>query len=80
MDRADLNQQLTLASYHITLGEAHIARQRAIIAKLERGGHETAQATELLKTVQKTMALHIADHDRVVKELAVTRFGKRAAN
>ena len=39
---------LVQAERHVTLGEHHIARQREIIAKLERNGHDSTKAKELL--------------------------------
>ncbi len=52
MDRELWEQHLALAERHIVDGEATIARQRQIVAELERDGHDTARARALLAQFQ----------------------------
>jgi hypothetical protein len=73
MDRAMIEEHLRQAEEHIALGEQHIARQREILAELQRDGHDTAQAEELLATFEETQRMHIADRDRIQDELQSLR-------
>jgi len=65
MDRTFLAQ----AERHVSEGEKTIAHQRHIIAQLERDGHDTPAACDLLAIFETTQALHVADRDRLRKEL-----------
>jgi hypothetical protein len=69
MDRAFLEQLLVQAEQHVSLGERHIARQREIVAKLERDGHDSTQAKELLAVFLATQAAHVAGPERLQEEL-----------
>jgi hypothetical protein len=53
MDRATLTNHLRQAEEHVVLGEQHIARQRVLIAELERNTRDTAKAAELLKEFEE---------------------------
>ena len=72
MDRATLEQMLVQAERHVTLGEHHIARQREIIAKLERNGHDSTKAKELLAVFLATQVSHVIGRDRLLKELKLS--------
>lgn len=63
-------EQLALAEQHVTEGRRHIEIQRKIIAGLERDRQDTVQARKLLGALQETQALHLADRDRLQRELA----------
>jgi hypothetical protein len=69
MDRKMLEDHLTLAKQHVALGEQHIALQHQIIKDLERSGNDITLAAELLATFEKTQLQHIADRDRLQREL-----------
>ena len=69
MDLAILSERLAQAERHVAEGVQHIVRQRTIVADLERNGHDTTLARELLAQFQSTQALHIADRDQLKKEL-----------
>ena len=56
--RARSTSALALAQQHIAEGEVHIAKQLKLIANLERDGHSTDAARELLETLQKTKRTH----------------------
>jgi len=62
-------EHLAQAERHVAQGELHLIRQREIIDELERGGHDTASARDLLLKLEETQALHIADRDRIRAEL-----------
>src|SRR5437588_9941298 len=56
MDRAILLERLAQAERHVAGGVQQIARQRTVIANLERHGHDTNQARGLLAEFQSTQA------------------------
>jgi hypothetical protein len=64
MDREMLQQHLAQAEAHVETGYKNIARQRDVIAQLEREGQDTALARDTLM-----QALHIADRERILREL-----------
>ncbi|MBB4366651.1 hypothetical protein GGD65_007724 [Bradyrhizobium sp. CIR18] len=43
MERAQIEENIAMTERHISLGEAHIARQIEIIAKFKRKGHESSK-------------------------------------
>ena len=65
MERSFEIGHLEQAERHVAEGEQHIARQRELIAELERDGHDTTTAIELLRTFEQSQAGHIADRDRI---------------
>ncbi len=70
MDRAMIERHLAQAEAHVALGLQHIARQIEVIANLERGGHATSLAFELLATFRDMQVTHEADRGRLSLELA----------
>jgi hypothetical protein len=70
MGRAVTEQQLAEIEAAVVQGRRHIERQHAIIAELERKGHHTAQAVNLLQTFREIRAEHEAHRDRLRAELA----------
>jgi ATP-dependent protease HslVU (ClpYQ) peptidase subunit len=67
MDQFLLKKHLAQAESHVAQGERQIARQKQIIATLEG---DVAHARELLAKFEEVQALHVADRDRLEKELA----------
>lgn len=67
--RSMIRQHLTLAREHVAQGEKHVARQREIVAELDRDGHDAALARQLLEQFERVQANHVADRDRLEKEL-----------
>jgi hypothetical protein len=59
-----------MARRHVAMGERHIARQREIVAKLERDGHDSLDSKRLLGFFEELQNMHIAHRDRLVKMLA----------
>jgi hypothetical protein len=70
MDRATLEKDLTQAEAHVAKGQERIALQLEIIAELEREGHDTAPAKDMLASFEKTQAMHVANRDRIASLLA----------
>ena len=58
--------------------ERNVANQRELVAQLERDGHDTDSATRQLEQLEEVMALHLADCDRLRRELADVHMGCRA--
>ncbi len=70
MDRAALQHNLAQAERHVAEGERHLARQEAIIAELDRDGHDATEALKLLATLRATQALHEQDLKRLLRQLS----------
>jgi hypothetical protein len=73
MRTATILHHLALAREHVARGEGIIERQRTIIANLERDRHSelyVSQARALLSEFESIQAMHIADRDRLERELA----------
>jgi Spy/CpxP family protein refolding chaperone len=70
MHRDMLLDHLAQARRHVAQGEQHVMRQRELVAEMERDGHDTAQSRALLKQFEELLALHVADRDRMERELA----------
>ena len=66
----DFPGHLAQAERHVVEGEEHLARQRALIDKLRRDGHDTTTAVELLHEFERSQAVHVAERDRIRAELA----------
>ncbi len=64
-----LRKHLTQAEKHVASGEQHVRRQRELVAELERDGHDTAVAKQLLAEFERLWEMHIADRDRIQREL-----------
>jgi hypothetical protein len=69
MERAMILRHLELANRHIAEGERHVAQQRKVIASLHSRGADTATAEVLLTTFEGIQRLHVADRDRLQREL-----------
>jgi hypothetical protein len=72
MESAELAERLERAQRAVVEGEAHIQRQRSLIARLENAGEDTCAARALLKTLlkrqterQKNLALAVRQFSRV---------------
>lgn len=65
-----VEEHLQLAQSHVAQGVEILRRQRKVIADLERNGRDPTEAERLLTTFEETQNLHIADVERLEKELA----------
>jgi len=57
------------AEAHVTEGKGHIALQRELIAKFQQDGVDTSEASAFLEQLLKTQQMHVADRDRLRREL-----------
>jgi hypothetical protein len=68
-NRMFLRSRLAMTEHHIAVGERYIARQREIVAELERhspGNSETTKvAKELLQSFEMAQAGHLAGRERL---------------
>jgi hypothetical protein len=55
---------------NIATGDKNIARQRDLIAQLERDGHDTASAKTFLHEFEQLQAMHIAEREQLLRELS----------
>jgi hypothetical protein len=69
MDRTVLLRRLVEAERHLAAYERVVARQRHVIDTIVRGGHDTTEASALLREFQGIQATHVADRDRLRVEL-----------
>ena len=58
-----------MANGHIAEGRAHVAKQTALIAELERDRHNTVLAKELLAILCKTQQMHEDHREHIMLEL-----------
>jgi exonuclease III len=70
MDREMLKRHLAQAEEHIATGDKNIARQRDVIAQLERDGHHTGSARAFLREFEQLQATLIAERERLLHELS----------
>ncbi len=70
MDRTILLDHLALAERHVAEGRRHLASQKQVIVRLENGGHDATEARRLLLNFEDVQRMHVADRDRLKKELA----------
>ena len=70
MDRVTLEQLLQEAESLLHRGERNIAHQREVIGTLERAGHDASFAIAFLRRLESRQARHIADWNRLFKQLA----------
>ena len=66
---AILRDHLAMASRHVASGNRVIVRQKQLIVELESDGHDTSVALSLLALFEDLQSLHLADRDRLIKEL-----------
>jgi hypothetical protein len=72
MDRAVWQEHLAQTEWHIVEAEKRVARQREIVAELERDGHRATAARGLLAAFERLLAMHLADRQRLRRELGVS--------
>ena len=70
MDRTTLKQLLQEADILLWRGELGIERQREIIAMLEHRGEDASAEKMRLRRLENRQARHIADRNRMFKQLA----------
>jgi hypothetical protein len=70
MDREMLKRHLAQGEENIATGDKNIARQRDVIAELERDGHDTASARTFLRELEQLQVVLIAERERLLSELS----------
>jgi hypothetical protein len=70
MDRDTLKRHLTKVDKQVAIVTQNVARQRKLVAELERDGYDATQAKKMLEQFLEQQALHIVDRDRLIKELS----------
>jgi hypothetical protein len=69
-DKHEMHQEhLAQADAAIAEGHEHIAKQRAIMARLQARGHDLSEATALLETFLTTQKSHEEHRATILKEL-----------
>ena len=64
-----LRQHLQQTEKHLAASDKLITDQRALIARLEERGYDTAKARTGLAHLEEMRELHIADRDRLSRAL-----------
>jgi hypothetical protein len=70
MDRPTPDRRLQQAEDLVGRMEKNIVFQRQMITTLYQGGHDVRAAKMFLRRLEATHAKHVADRDRLFKELA----------
>jgi hypothetical protein len=69
MDRELLEKSLAEAERRIPEAERHVANQLEFVERLERDGRDPSQALQLLQQFEEVLAIHMADRDRLRRQL-----------
>ena len=69
MDRDIQGRHLTRVEENVAIGANNIALQRELVAELDRDGHDGSQAKQMLAQFLDLQTMHVADRDRLIKEL-----------
>ena len=70
MVRANLKHLVEDAEMRVQRGQRRLDRQRESVAALERADQDTTMAKRLLKILEKALAIHVPDRERLTKRLA----------
>jgi hypothetical protein len=68
MDRAVWQEHLAQTELHIVEAEKRVARQREIVAELERDGHRVTAARGLLAAFERLLAMYLADRQSLQRD------------
>ena len=69
MNRDFIERALAQAERHVAEGKVILARQRAAITASELIGGDVARFKELLSVFEDSQRVHVADRDRLRKDL-----------
>jgi hypothetical protein len=70
MDDAVVEVRLRRAQRHVAEGEKRVRDQRARVDYLQRYGHDTVTAKQILVLLEQTQLLHVTLHDQLVERPA----------
>jgi len=59
-----------LAERHVALARRIVSSQKRVVAELHRDAHPTRMARKILASYEALLQLHVADRDRLKKELS----------
>jgi len=68
--RPTIERNLRMALEHVAAGQRLVDRQRTLLTTLAAHGHSTRMAKQLLLQFESAQAMHVADRDRLIDELA----------
>ncbi len=72
-DDAQMREHMEETDRRAADAERLANQQRALVASLERGGNDAAEARRLLRILEERLALEEAERDRMRRELAALR-------
>ena len=70
MDRQLILIHLAAASRHAADDEKHVANQRALVERMKSKNQDFSVAEQVLRDFEHSLAMHIADRNRLEKQLA----------
>jgi hypothetical protein len=70
IDGKTLREHLAMADRHVGEGERNVSKQRALVAELQRDGHDAWLASKILRQFEALQATFIQDRERLRRELA----------
>jgi hypothetical protein len=65
-----LQRHIEEAESRVQRGQRNVDRQRKVVSELERDNDDATIAKRLLSMLEKALAIHIADRDRLTKRLS----------
>ena len=71
MERAVTRERLEQAEQRVSDGEREVARLRGMITQTRRQAHDIQPALNLLHQAEQALASHIANRDRLRRELGL---------
>jgi hypothetical protein len=70
MPRANLKHLVEDAELRVQRAQRRLDRQRESLAALDRADRDATMAKRLVKILEKALAVHVGDRDRLAKRLA----------
>jgi hypothetical protein len=70
MARANLKHLVEDAEMRVQRGQRRLDHQREAVAALGRAGQDATTAKRVVTILEKVLAIHVADQDRLTKRLA----------
>lgn len=77
MDDGQMRGHMEEMERRVADAERLANQQRALVAALERNGHDVAEARRLLRVLEERLALEEGDRDRMRRDLAALRRRER---
>jgi hypothetical protein len=69
---SELRQELAQADRHLREGRERIARQAEVARQLDRDGHDTTDAEDLLRVLNEALAAMETHREHVLRESSCT--------